>query len=317
MRTPASINICTLKPSEATIDSSAIINQKGSSNLGIYEVIIITKEGQKMKIIEKRIASYRKREILISKYLQELCLRNWPIAKAGPLPIIHDIKDFKSHTSIYMQHYVGVANKTKKSTTYGSLLSNSLVIFSSYDLPLPAWNLFNKEVRSLTNPFHNIKSISRKDYLWLHLQVLHAIITYSTLTRSAPIVASHNDLSKHNIAISEISGVARMNVIDIGLMANNYAGADFHHVLRMSMKSKYWHKVYCIAVRKYSLATGFSPQAISCAAHLFGLMRLLSSCRRSITKKLGEEKIARQLEQARLLLSSLYEIPSKLSKEEK
>lgn len=291
--------------------SSAMINQTGSSNLGVFEIDAITNEGDEVTLIEKRIAPGKRNEILISKYLQMHCLRNWRQAQDGPLPIIHDIKLFGPYISIYMHQYLGVGNKTKKPKTYGSLLSKSLSLMSSYDLPLPAENLFNKETLSLTNPFSLGKSILRKDYLWLHLQALHAIIKYTTLTRAAPIVASHNDLRKDNIAVMETRKGARMNFIDIGLLSNNYAGADLRHVLRMSMRSTYWRRVYRRAVNEYSRTTGCSPQAISCAAHLFALMRWLKTCRGSISKKLDEEKIASQLREAKLLLSSLHAIPVK------
>jgi hypothetical protein len=238
-----------------------------------------------------------------------LCQRVHEIFKSGfnpgPLPHVVAASMEDGFYSIIMMHYNGVGRIIENPDIHGKVIAKAIAEFNDTPVDITSMNRMTSLLRKIAmlTPF-----LTHLGEFGLNcLEIARAQLSPALGDK---VVKSHNDLFFCNFATEACGNSFRVIFIDLGHVAYNNIGADFHHFVRAAHAGtgeSSSRRVLEAAINEYSALTGVDRGLILFNAHRYALLRLLERSNRYYEKG-RVEQLEKELTTGRKILGACLEL---------
>jgi hypothetical protein len=242
----------------------------GMANLGI-DRHSIGRPGQPptFSVVEKRMqvsSRFRREYNLYSKIHKA--------SRAGlifsPLPYVISAEKTAAFYSTVMPYYEGVGRQLEDLQLHGQLIGRTIYDFNNIPIAITAMNRMENLAYRLSKPDGLAAQLSDFAAEVLKVNALGAPDAWDD-----EIVKSHNDLFYPNIATQTYEKSYNIVYIDLGHVAMNHIGADFHHFVRSSYAKDQYRPLLDSGIAEYTRLTGKNRNLIMFNAYRYALLRLI------------------------------------------
>jgi hypothetical protein len=256
-------------PASFLTESTALLG--GQSNAGIFKhTMAIPGHDTSFALVEKRMLHHKtfKDEFELCKDLSE---QGRAGIQLGPLPAILSTAEDDGYYTILMQYYSGTGVQLPDWAGHARLIARSVAALNAVSTAVPERNV-------MTEVYDRVRQarIRTSDLATFAEAVLQLRDMPLPDAWKDEIVKSHNDLYFPNIATEPYRDTYNIVYIDLGMVALNHIGADFHHFVRASVLDKCPARMYRVMVDEYSAVTGRPKGLIELNAYRFALLRMAS-----------------------------------------
>jgi len=299
-----------IDPATVALRSEASAISGGLANVGIIRHQFMPADAEVgFTLVEKRLDRRHHRSKGEFDVCAQLCEQGRVGMKVSPMPSIIATITMIDHYSIIMPMYNGAGMLLDDWIEHGRLIARAIAELN--DLPLA----LRTKSRSLALLQSLRKTKTEHPDATCLLDDVVEICEAPTSARARDsVVISHNDLYFPNIATEQYSGRYNIVFIDLGHIACNDIGADFHHFVRAASMKQIPAEMVGLMVTEYAKLRKTDPTLVSFNAHRFALLRLCERLRGFVTKN-RTEAIARELRLGRDLVEATRALHATLAAE--